>query len=94
MKDLRMFKYPLFDTTARNFGAPVTIEAPPSTGLHHVGLQDSYITVWLLVDTSLPNLSRTFHLVGTGHSVSSKWHYLGTVSVSPLVWHVFEDFSS
>jgi hypothetical protein len=93
-RDLRMFKYPLFDL--RKMGGDfVTVRMPEPLGVQHVGLQGGTIMLWSLVDTGAAPKDRCFHIIGTGALLStarSIWmpFYLGTVFDQQFVWHIFE----
>ena len=56
----------------------------------HVAVQDSIITIWALVDTEAPLISRRFKVIGTGGAITDYEKFLGTVFQGPLVWHVFD----
>lgn len=52
------------------------------------------INVWCLVNTEVMQKTN-FYVVGTGHLVLPRKHYIGTAPMpSGLVWHVFTDESN
>lgn len=97
-RELRMFKYPLFDTQQAAFTDTIELRAPRSLGIQHVAMQDGVVTLWALVDVDSPRTTRRFHLAGTGHVIPSgkeaspEPYYLGTVFDRQFVWHIFELF--
>lgn len=90
MADMRMLKFPLFDTNQAVFDDAVDISMPPSTGLSFVGMQRGVVTLWVLVDVETMPIQRRFFIAGTGHALPDFKGYLGTVFERVFVWHVFE----
>jgi hypothetical protein len=92
MSDRRMFKYPLFRVQQPVFDDRITILAPPSLGIEHIGMQNGVVTMWTLVECDAREIERTFVIAGTGHSLEPVGNYLGTVFDRQFVWHIFEVF--
>lgn len=92
-RELRMFKYPLFDTQQAAFTDTVEFRMPPSLGVQHVGMQNGVVTLWCLADVNAQRVTRHFHLAGTGQITPPEPCYLGTVFDRQFVWHVFELFA-
>jgi hypothetical protein len=90
MANLRMLKYPLFDTQHPVFSDSVTVPMRRSLGLQHVAMQNGVVTLWCAVDEDSSPASRTFHIAGTGHVLPQDPSYLGTVFDRQFVWHIFE----
>lgn len=66
---------------------------PAQAKILSVGNQDGKLCVWALVDTEQPIAPKYFSIVGTGHPMSEDFplkRFVGTVIMSPFVWHVFE----
>lgn len=55
-------------------------------------MQHGQICLWALVDPKAPMATRRVRVVGTGHPTvpDEGASYIGTVQVSPLVFHVFD----
>lgn len=51
------------------------------------------IAVWFIVNDALPAENvRTFHIVGDGHPVPRyPAKHVGSVLMTPFIWHVFEE---
>lgn len=49
-------------------------------------------TVWALVDTARPMVTRRLYVVGTGHEAPEPFEakYVGTAVCGAYVWHVFD----
>jgi hypothetical protein len=66
------------------------IEIPKDAEVLYVAGQEGTICLWALVSPAAPAETRKFVIHGTGHPVGEKESYLGSVQMSPFVWHVFE----
>lgn len=78
------FPVPLNDTPL--------IKMPPGARILSVGAQGEVITLWAEVDPyEGPPILRKFHIRGTGHPVpEGEVTFIGTVLMSPFVWHVYD----
>lgn len=67
------------------------IALPEGARILHVNAQNDRPTLWYQCDTAAEIETKTIHLVGTGHAApeTDEARYLGTVLLSPFVWHVF-----
>lgn len=69
------------------------IMAPAPAEILHAGLDpDGTPCIWVYVDTSLPNTTRTIVVTGTGHLVPAELtpdHHVGSFTHGPFVWHVW-----
>jgi hypothetical protein len=70
---------------------------PVGSVIRHVGVQNGRITLWFETNLNLMDRkddegleSRRFAVRGTGHPIPEGATYLGTVQMTPFVWHVFE----
>jgi hypothetical protein len=56
-----------------------------------VGVQHGQIVLWAMIDTESPKHEIGVQVVGTGWKLSGleDWHFIGTVQVDNLVWHIF-----
>ena len=55
--------------------------------------QHGSLCIWALVDPKAPMVDRAFLVTGTGHTIEEGIRldlFIGTVIISPFVWHVFE----
>jgi hypothetical protein len=70
------------------------VTMPDGATLLHLGNQGDLITLWALVDTRRPLVTRRFRLAGTGHALSlpPEAVYVGTAEVlaGKLVFHLFD----
>lgn len=59
-----------------------------------VQMQGRTPCLWARLDPTMPNATRYFRIVGTGHDMpdSMEWNadYIGTFQDGPFVWHLFE----
>ena len=79
-----VYKYPL------GFKDSQEIHLPKDAIPLSVQLQHGNLTLWCLVDTTLPIEVRIVDIRGTGESLSYEpGLYVGTVQVGAFVWHVF-----
>jgi hypothetical protein len=74
---------------------------PVGSVIRHVGVQNGRITLWFETDFDLMGRegsdhteTRRFAVRGTGHPIPEGATYLGTVQMTPFVWHVFERASA
>jgi hypothetical protein len=72
----------------------VRISMPAFAEVLSVGAQKEQVCVWVLVDTIMPSLHKTFRIAGTGHPIEEpeKWSFIGTVLLyeGALVFHIFQ----
>lgn len=68
------------------------LELPAGAVVLSVREQDNRPCMWAKVDTQAKLTTRSFSLVGTGHSVPAESKYLGTAHLDEghLVVHLFE----
>lgn len=68
------------------------LELPVGAKVINVGMQNSQITLWVIVDPKAECIKRCFRIVGTGNPFqdSDQCEHIGTVFDGPFVWHVFE----
>lgn len=84
----RVFKYQLaqLDTMTR-------LDMPEGAKVVEVAVQHEHVTLWAVVDSAKPLVTREFHVVGTGEPVPANCHtFHGTVHMGSYVFHVFEGF--
>ena len=55
-----------------------------------VGVQNSNIMMWALVDPERPMIQRKFNVYGTGHKIHYPGKFIGTVFMDNLVFHVYD----
>ena len=68
-----------------------TVNMPRSAEVLHVGIDpNGSLCVWALVDPNTMPEDRVFFVHGTGFPVPSGRRHLGSVTLGPFVWHVFE----
>ncbi|MEE9568331.1 MAG: hypothetical protein V3W37_03005 [Candidatus Binatia bacterium] len=83
-----IWKYPFPDPTGGTFNMPGDAQ------ILDVQMQNGTPCIWALVKIDRPKVSRTFCVIGTGHSIEdiSRLGYIGTFQMmnGALVWHVFE----
>lgn len=49
------------------------------------------IALWFIVNDEIrPDDVRQFHIVGTGQPIPAACKHIGSVRMSPYIWHVFE----
>jgi hypothetical protein len=74
------------------FADEQVIEMPVGATVAHVGMQDGYLCLWMIVDPSQAKRGRHLYVRGTGHPLEDTLTYLGSAVEEdrPLVWHVFE----
>jgi len=80
---------------------PISIEGetvllmPDGAETLTVQAQYSKIAMWAVVDPSKPKVERTFISMMTGVPWEEDLYirYIGTVQISPLVFHVFEKYT-
>lgn len=83
-----VWKFPLHVT-----GEPQSVMMPNGSKVLSVQLQAEQICVWALVNPQEPTEERLFFIMGTGHpfgDTGDLLHFVGTIQMGPLVWHVFE----
>lgn len=65
---------------------------PVDAEILSLGIQNNIICLWALGETDAQKVHRNFCVVGTGRSDDfENLKYIGTVQMSPFVWHVFEE---
>jgi hypothetical protein len=84
-----IWKFPLVVTDFQ------TVPMPRGAVIISVGNQgdDQCISLWAIVDPDEPPQDREFEIFGTGNPMSGMFanrKFIGTVQMSPFVWHVFE----
>lgn len=73
-------------------GRPQTIKLPRGATVLKFSLQRNVPTIWVLVDTSLPEEDRIFAVIGTEWEIMTPMDYIDTAfeQGSGLVWHCLE----
>lgn len=66
------------------------LSLPQNSAIVHVGMQDSRLCFWAVVDPRNSCSTRYFRVIGTGDEVSPPDFYVGTTQDGPFVWHLFE----
>jgi hypothetical protein len=66
----------------------LTVEAL-SKDTHPASCYNGKIFLWAKVDTDQPMIKHSIDIVGTSGACPRGAKHLGTVFMSPLVWHVF-----
>jgi hypothetical protein len=69
------------------------VSVPIGAVVLSVGIQNSEIMTWVLVDETAKKESRRFFVTGTGHvwpPMKGLPIFVGTVFQGSYVWHVFE----
>lgn len=62
------------------------------SGSRMLTVQEQYVQImlWAEIETSNPQTSETFFIVGTGREIPCEGlAYIGTVQQGPFVWHVY-----
>ncbi len=81
-----IWKFPLLNM-------PYDVTMPEGSKILKVDMQGGVPTIWVGVDTDMPDEIRKFIIYGTGavirqeHTYAS---YIETVFDGPFVWHIFE----
>ncbi len=87
MKVVHKFPVPLASTTSG-------IDMPRGSRLLHFDSQGSGLFIWALVDPNEAMDSRTFFVVGTGHTLPElHYRHVGSCMDGAFVWHLFEVMS-
>jgi hypothetical protein len=81
---MRIWKYEI------EIQGEIRIEMPHASEPLFIANQDDKLCMWVRVDPTLPKISRTFYIYGTGMDVPSFMHYHGSAQVGQFVWHIFE----
>lgn len=70
----------------------LTINMPAGAKVLHVGVQDSDLMLWALVDPDALPEPRNLVIAGTGHlfDLPPSGLHLGSAQTRSFVWHVFE----
>jgi len=81
-----IFKYPI--QIADDF----TLDMPGGARILTVQLQNGNPYIWAIVEDTIPLLTYSFRVIGTGNPFSPDYRdrYIGTVQTGPFVWHIFE----
>lgn len=64
-------------------------DVPEGARFLAASIQDPFIIVWALVDSTKPTIKRTIAAVNTGQPAPRNDEYIGTVSTEGIVWHIF-----
>lgn len=81
-----IWKFPLYLTDEQ------IVSMPSGAEILTVQLQGNVLTVWAVVNSEKSLEEKAFYIRGTGHAFEdwlSTKHYIGTVQLVGLVWHVF-----
>lgn len=83
---MMIYKYPLKTVEHQR----VAIQAA-GRGVLAAGLDvlDGRICLWAEVDPDLPTIIYNVFIIGTGQTIPTDCHYVGTVFDRPYVWHVY-----
>jgi hypothetical protein len=82
---MRIWKFRLEITDSQQ------VKMPEGARVIHVGLDpQGELCMWAEVMVQNKQTERTIYVVGTGHVVSPNAKYLGSVTMNPFVWHVYE----
>jgi hypothetical protein len=81
-----IWKYPI------SLYGPTELTMPANSHVVHFAVQNDELVIWAEVALGvLPQETRTFRVVGTGHVAPLPYaEYVGTVQVGPMVWHLYE----
>lgn len=86
--DYRIWKYELQITDMQQ------VEMPNGAELLSVANQDGCLCLWAKVDADKQVETRFIEIIGTGNPIAQDMgvdrKFIGTVLMSPFVWHVFE----
>jgi hypothetical protein len=76
------------------FQNEVILQVPKQGNILTVQMQGDELVMWVVVDPKREPEERTILIRGTGHHIKDTVcpHYIGTVQVSGLVWHVFDSW--
>ena len=91
---LTIYKYPL-DIGFQ--GGVTSVSVPVYSIVRHVGSQNGVPMLWMEHDLLENHELRTFHIIGTGHSIpvskkGENLHYIGTTQTEfGLAWHIYEE---
>lgn len=69
---------------------PQTVKMPENPIFRYAGEQDGNLCVWAEVDPKAQMREYSFCVKGTGQPISPDMNYIGTVQMSPFVWHIFQ----
>jgi hypothetical protein len=72
------------------WGPTTHVNVPRGARLIRFAMQGAVPTVWAIVDPKAEQVSRTFHIVGTGQSVPDGANYVGSTEDGSFIWHLFE----
>lgn len=67
-----------------------TVQMPGLYQVRAVMVQDGRICLWLDVPIDAPLYPRTFEVIATGEAFGETDRYIGTVQMTPFMWHVIE----
>ena len=77
---------------AGEFGVAVDVRMPRFARPLHAGEQGGNLCVWAMVDPTREAVTRRFRVCGTGNPCpDDASRYVGTATVGPFVWHVFDE---
>lgn len=73
-------------------GIAVTeVHMPKGAKVIRISEQDGDVVLWALVNITAKPEVRRFHIQGTGHPIGRHQKYIGSVTIKPFEWHVFEE---
>ena len=71
-----------------------SIQIPMDSQILTVQIQNDEPYIWVKVNPENDVETRTFEVVGTGHSFDdTNMKYIGTFQDGPFVWHLFENLN-
>ena len=83
-----IYKYKLEITDSQ------VIQIPDGGVILSVADQDGALCLWAAVNPERPVVNRMIEVIGTGNPITSgRKRYIGTVVMTPFVWHVLESCS-
>jgi hypothetical protein len=66
------------------------IDMPDDSVIVRVGSQEKTVCLWAIVCPQNIKVTRVFFITGTGHPAHKVWDYVGSASMGPFEWHVWE----
>lgn len=80
-----IYKYPLVITDVQ------VVAMPSGAKVLSAMVQNGVLCLWAEIETESIEVAREVLIVGTGHPIRFDWPYVGSVIMSPFVWHVYLD---
>ena len=79
-KSIKIFKYKIENR----------VVMPVDAEIIDFKIQNTFFTLWALVDSEAETKTRYFRILETGESIESDYKYIATTHEGDFVWHLFE----